>query len=350
MIEVARSSDGGDGGVGDVGRLGRLDPRDALRATQTFFAPAKLNLFLHVTGRRADGYHTLESVFQLIDFGDTLTITVRADGVIRRTTTLAGVPEESDLVMRAAHLLQQAGRAQGAAAPAAMRGAEFEATGPGAEIGVIKRIPIGGGMGGGSSDAATVLLALNRLWKLDFPRERLMELGLALGADVPFFVFGQNAFARGVGERLKALDLPSDAPPLWFVVLTPQVQVPTAGIFCAPELTRNAKSVKMADFVAGGQIVVAEPRFRNDLQPVAEAKFAQIGQALRALRAACNEVAVVPDISARMTGSGACVFAGFGRELDAQAVLTHCPAELNGRAVRALAGHPLHGWAGSSPL
>ncbi len=338
MSKAARSGDGRDG---DSSRVGGHEPWDALQATQTFFAPAKLNLFLHVTGRRADGYHTLESLFQLIDFGDTLTITVRADGVIRRTTTLAGVPEAGDLVMRAAHLLQTVGSSAGDVIESAKRGAD---------IGLDKRIPIGGGMGGGSSDAATALLALNRLWKLDLSRERLMELGLALGADVPFFVFGQNAFACGVGERLEALDLPSAAPPFWFVVLAPQLEVPTADIFGAPELTRNAKSVKMADFVAGGQIVVAEPQFRNDLQPVAEAKFAQIGQALRALRAACDAAAVVPDISVRMTGSGACVFAGFARELDAQAVLADCPAGLNGRAVCALSGHPLHGWARSSPL
>ena len=310
----------------------RKSPRQGAGVQNTFFAPAKLNLFLHVTGRRADGYHTLESVFQLINFGDTLTIRVRDDGVIRRTTPLTGVPEESDLVMRAARLLQGAGGASS-----------------GADIGIEKRIPMGGGMGGGSSDAATVLLALNRLWKLDLPRPRLMDLGLTLGADVPFFVFGRNALARGVGERLEALDLPPDAPRLWYVVLTPQVEVPTAAIFGAPELTRNAKSVKIADFVAGGQIIVSEPRFRNDLQPVAEAKFAQIGQALSALRAACDQAAVVPAISARMTGSGACVFAGFGQEIDAQAVLAHCPAGLDGRAAGALSEHPLRGWAGSLP-
>ena len=305
-------------------------------APQTFFAPAKLNLFLHVTGRRADGYHTLESLFQLIDFGDTLTLSVRDDGVIRRSSALAGVAAENDLAIRAARLLRQAADEAGAAAAAQL----------GAEIGVVKRIPMGGGMGGGSSDAATVLLALNRLWALDFSRERLMALGLALGADVPFFVFGQNAFARGVGERLEAVQAPPGAQPLWFVVLTPQVQVPTAAIFGAPELTRNAKSVKMADFVAGGQIALAEPRFRNDLQPVAEAKFEQIGQALGALRAACDQAVVVPAISVRMTGSGACVFVGFGQEMDARAVLAKCPADLQGHAVSALAEHPLRGWCG----
>ena len=308
-------------------------PRQTAAVQNTFFAPAKLNLFLHVTGRRADGYHRLESVFQLIDFGDTLTIGVRDDGVIGRTTPVTGVPEENDLVIRAARALQGAAGASS-----------------GADIGIEKRIPMGGGMGGGSSDAATVLLALNRLWKLNLSRQRLMNLGLTLGADVPFFVFGRSAFARGVGERLEALDLPPAAPRLWYVVLTPQVEVPTATIFGAPELTRNAKSVKMTDFVAGGQIVVSEPRFRNDLQPVAEAKFAQIGQALSALRAACDEAAVVPAISARMTGSGACVFAGFGQEIDAQAVLAHCPAGLDGRAACALAEHPLRGWAASLPL
>lgn len=341
MNEAAGNSEEAGSRPDHAQREGRQEPSGQPSAPQSFFAPAKLNLFLHVTGRRAAGYHTLESLFQLIDFGDTLTVNVRDDGVIRRTTPLAGVPEESDLAIRAARLLREAAQEQGAAAQAAKLGAD---------IGVIKRIPMGGGMGGGSSDAATVLLALNRLWKLGFPRERLMALGLALGADVPFFVFGQNAFARGVGERLEAVDLPPEAPRLWFVVLTPQVEVPTAAIFSAPELTRNAKSVKIADFVAGGQISVAEPRFRNDLQPVAEARFMQIGQALRALRAACDQATVAPAISVRMTGSGACVFAGFARELDAQAVLAHCPAGLNGRAVRALVEHPLRGWAAGSPV
>ena len=169
-----------------------------------FAAPAKLNLFLHVVGRRVDGYHLLESVFQLLDFGDTVEISVRGDGEVRRTSELAGVPQAADLVVRAARALK-------------------EATGValGAEISVFKRIPMGGGLGGGSSDAATVLLALNRLWHLDLPRTALARIGLTLGADVPFFIFGRNAFARGIGEDLLAVDLPVR----WYAVLVPPVEM-----------------------------------------------------------------------------------------------------------------------------
>ena len=232
-----------------------------------FFAPAKLNLFLHVTGRRADGYHLLETVFQLIDFGDTVRLAVRSDGGIRRVNALAGIPEADDLTVRAAQLLKtETGCALGV------------------DIEIEKRIPIGGGLGGGSSDAATVLLALNRLWNLGLARARLMELGLKLGADVPFFIFGGNAFATGVGEELQALELPSHS----FVVLKPQVDVPTAAIFRSPDLTRNAKSVKIADFPTGvivgrladgqtgvsvGVSAFAAPAFRNDLEAVAKAQF-----------------------------------------------------------------------------
>ncbi len=299
----------------------------------TYFAPAKLNLFLHVTGRRADGYHLLESVFQLIDFGDTLTIDVRAGGVIRRVNQVAGVPEETDLAVRAARLLQ------------------LDCGTPhGAELTIEKRIPLGGGLGGGSSDAATVLLALNRLWGLHYSRQRLIALALSLGADVPFFVFGQTAFAQGVGERLAPLDL----PPLWYVVVIPPVSVPTAAIFQSPELTRNAKSVKIADFSAGGQIWFPEPAFRNDLQPVAETKYPEIGRLIEWLRSACAKAAAADStaagsaasISARMTGSGACVFAGFGSEEAAQTVLAQRPAGVGGFVARGLSHHPLHAVVG----
>lgn len=303
--------------------------------SETFFAPAKLNLFLHVTGRRADGYHLLESVFQLVDFGDTITIGLRAGGAVRRLNEVAGVPEEADLAIRAARLLQRA-----------------SGTRQGADITIEKRLPQGGGLGGGSSDAATVLLALNRLWGVNFTRQQLMALGLSLGADVPFFVFGENAFAEGVGERLQGVEL----PPLWYVVLTPQVSVPTAAIFQSPELTRNAKSGKIADFSAGGSGWLngqlksgqpggfPEPRFRNDLQPVAESKYPEIGRAIAWLQAA-DKAAV---ISARMTGSGACVFAGFGGaggEAAAQAVFAQRPAGLGGFVACGLPRHPMHDFA-----
>lgn len=296
----------------------------------TYFAPAKLNLFLHVTGRRDDGYHFLESVFQLIDFGDTLTIETRADGVIRRANVVAGVPPEHDLAVRAGQLLQQT-----------------SGTRHGADLTLEKRIPLGGGLGGGSSDAATVLLALNRLWGLHYSRQQLMALALNLGADVPFFVFGQTAFAQGIGERLEPVDL----PPLWYVVVIPPVSVPTAAIFAAPELTRNAKSGKIADFSAGGQIWFPEPLFRNDLQPVAETVYPEIGQVAAWLREACGQNRqhaaagkTAAAISARMTGSGACVFAGFGSKAAAQAVLAQRPAGVGGFVAQGLLRHPLYGF------
>lgn len=280
-----------------------------------FFAPAKLNLFLHVTGRRADGYHLLETVFQLIDFGDTVRLAVRPDGRICRANALAGIPEAEDLAVRAAQLLKsETGCALGV------------------DIEIEKRIPAGGGLGGGSSDAATVLLALNRLWNLGLGRARLMQLGLKLGADVPFFIFGRNAFATGVGEELQALELPSHS----FVVLKPQVEVPTAAIFRSPELTRNAKSVKIADFSAGAWSF-AQPAFRNDLEPVAMAQFPEVARALVWLGRHDADAA----IKARMTGSGACVFAGFEHLAAAQAVFAQRPAGLGGFVAHGLARHPL---------
>ena len=304
-----------------------------------FFAPAKLNLFLHVTGRRADGYHLLETVFQLIDFGDTVRLAVRADGRIRRVNLLAGIPEADDLAVRAAQVLK------------AETGCAL-----GVDIEIEKCIPAGGGLGGGSSDAATVLLALNRLWNLGLTRAHLMQLGLKLGADVPFFIFGRNAFATGVGEELQGVELPSHS----FVVIKPQVEVPTAAIFGSPELTRNAKSVKLADFSAGvltgrlaggqnrsqtgvsaGDSAFAAPAFRNDLEAVAKAQFPAVEVALEWLRR--HDAGAV--IQARMTGSGACVFAGFREHHDAKAVLMQRPAFLSGFVARGLSGHPLADFA-----
>ena len=196
-------------------------------------APAKLNLFLHVTGRRPDGYHLLQTVFQLIDHSDFLDFTVRQDGVIHRTNDVAGVPAEQDLVIRAARLLQQeAIKRRPGPTPA------------GADITVHKHLPMGGGLGGGSSDAATTLLVLNHLWEIGMMRAELMELALQLGADVPFFLFGTNAFAEGVGEELKTIQTPD----VWFVVIEPGVSIPTSLIFSSKELTRDTKVIKVADF------------------------------------------------------------------------------------------------------
>ena len=282
---------------------------------QRFFAPAKLNLFLHVVGRRADGYHLLESVFQLLDYGDGIDIRVRDDGEIRRANDLAGVSVTDDLAVRAALLLRRS-----------------SGTPLGADLGIEKRIPMGGGLGGGSSDAATVLLALNRLWRLDLARSDLARIGLALGADVPFFIGGQSAFARGVGEMLEPVDLPRR----WYVVLIPACQVPTAGIFGAPELTRNTKSVKMADFSVGAW-AFPKAAFRNDLEAVACARYPAVGRALEWLRGFDDAAS----ITARMSGSGACVFSAFGSSVEAQAVLAQLPSDCGGFVAVGLNAHPL---------
>ena len=276
-------------------------------------APAKLNLFLHVVGRRSDGYHLLQSVFRLIDLGDALRFAPRTDGRIARAAPLAGVPEERDLCLRAARLLQEASGA-----------------GLGVEITLDKRLPMGGGLGGGSSDAATVLLALNRLWRLEWPRERLQALGLELGADVPFFIHGRNAFVEGVGERLQARNL----PPAWYLVVAPPASVPTAEIFAAPDLTRDTKAIKMADFSAGWG---AGGLFgRNDLEAVVCERYPAVARALAWLR---------QHAEARMTGSGACVFAPFAAEQDARAVLARMPEGMTGWVAQGLDEHPLRALA-----
>jgi len=273
-------------------------------------APAKLNLFLHVTGRRADGYHLLQTAFQLIDHGDLLHFETRADDAIRRVTELPGVPAAADLCVRAARLLQDAAARAGRAAG-------------GADIVLDKRLPQGGGLGGGSSDAATTLIALNHLWQTGFSRAELMALGLQLGADVPFFLFGTNAFAEGVGEALR----PVATPERWFVVIEPGVMVPTAAIFGAPELTRNSKPVKMSDFSGN-----PEGFQRNDLQAVAASRFPAVADAIEWLSAHGN---------ARMTGSGACVFCPFDDEAEAARVLRQVPPRWKAWQAKALRRHPL---------
>jgi 4-diphosphocytidyl-2-C-methyl-D-erythritol kinase len=272
-------------------------------------APAKLNLFLHVTGRRADGYHTLQTLFRFIDLHDTLHFSLRADGAVHRTNTVEGVAEEADLCVRAARLLQS----------------ETGCT-AGVDIAVEKRIPMGGGLGGGSSDAATTLIALNRLWSLGLTRARLMRLGLRLGADVPVFVFGENAFAEGVGEELQACPLPE----AWYVVLFPPVQVPTAQIFAHPELTRDTVSITMRALLSG-----QKQELRNDLQQVVCDLYPEV-----ALHMACLDNFG----KARMTGSGACVFAEFASRGRAEAVLQQLPQQMRGVVAQGLARHPLHDW------
>jgi 4-diphosphocytidyl-2-C-methyl-D-erythritol kinase len=249
-------------------------------------APAKLNLFLHVIGRRPDGYHLLQTVFRLIDLCDLLDIDTRSDGQIVRETDMVGVTHDDDLVVRAAKALQQ-----------------HTGTKLGAQIRVRKRIPSGAGLGGGSSDAACVLIALNRLWQTRLTRQALMQVGLGLGADVPFFIFGQSAFAEGIGEMLTALDLPQQA----YLVVQPAQHVPTQGIFQDPDLTRNTDPVKIMDF-SGRQIVTSLGFGRNDLQPIVLKRYAVVRQALDWLNKAEFSAS---GFKARMTGSGACLFLSF---------------------------------------
>jgi len=286
---------------------------------RAFPAPAKLNLFLHVVGRRSDGYHLLQSVFRLIDYGDTVWLSVRQDGKIRRLNALADVPEERDLTVRAANLLKLS---TGCAL--------------GVDIRLDKRLPLGGGLGGGSSDAATVMLALNRLWGLHLSRRHLQELALQLGADVPVFVFGQSAFAEGVGEILAPVSLQR----AWYVVLTPPVQVATAGVFAAPELTRDTPAIKIADFLSG----VGADFGRNDLQPVVEKKYPEVLRGLAWLGRYAGQYGG----DARMTGSGACVFLAVPSEAAAHEVMGKLPQDMQGFIARGLDRHPLFEFASES--
>lgn len=274
----------------------------------SFPAPAKLNLFLHVVGRRTDGYHLLQTVFRFIDFSDTLHFSPSKNGVVRRISALDGVPQEQDLCVRAARLLQQE------------CGCSL-----GVDITLEKHIPIGGGLGGGSSDAATTLLALNSLWNLELSRERLMEIGLSLGADVPVFVFGENAYAQGIGEQLQVYEVP-DA---WYVVLFPPVHVATARVFAHLdfanlELTQNAISLRIRG------LPLQLPR--NDLESVVCALYPEVARHL---------VWLEQFVQARMSGSGASVFAEFSTEAQALAVLDHLPLDMRGIVARGLAQHPL---------
>ena len=274
-----------------------------MTADTAYPAPAKLNLMLHVTGRRADGYHLLQTVFRFIDYGDTLRFVLRDDGVIARLSDVVGVPETEDLTLRAARLLQQEGGAR-----------------LGVNIALEKRLPLGGGLGGGSSDAATTLIALNRLWGVNLPRARLQELALKLGADVPVFVFGESAVAEGIGEKLTPLAL----PPAWYVVLIPPLSVSTSRIFQDPDLIRDSNPIRIPPFsVISG---------RNDLEPVVCRHYPEVARHLAWLR----QFGV-----ALMTGSGACVFAEFGTESEAYQVLQQLPATMRGIVAPGLDRHPL---------
>ena len=269
-------------------------------------APAKLNLFLHIIGRRPDGYHLLQTAFQLIDLCDQIFVEAAADSRIRRLEGCASIPADQDLAVRAARLLQQAaGITQGA------------------DIRVRKNIPAGGGLGGGSSDAATVLVALNRLWALDWDAERLAALALQLGADVPVFVHGHSAWAEGVGERLAPVRL----PPAWFLVVCPDCEVSTAAIFSDPELTRDTPETTIESFLSAGG--------RNDCEPVARKHYPAVAAALDWVSARSG------GRRARLTGTGGCVFAEFGSAAQADAAAAGLPAPWRGFVARGLEESPL---------
>ena len=288
----------------------------AVQALYDLPAPAKLNLFLHITGRRPDGYHLLQSVFVLIDWADTLHIERRGDGLLRRHDLGPALPDD-DLSLRAARALQQAS------------GTSF-----GADISVLKTVPWGAGMGGGSSDAATVLLALNRLWQLDWPRERLLQLATPLGADVPFFVGGENAFVEGIGERLT----PIPWAPRRYAVVKPEESLGTAGIFSHPHLARDTEPATLAGSVAqlNAQHENGKAFGRNDLQPVAQALCPPIAQVASWLEGRFG--------NSRMTGSGSAVFATVGADGVSWSE-GELPDGWNGRMCRSLAHHPLRDWA-----
>lgn len=269
-------------------------------STLSLPAPAKLNLFLHVTGRRADGYHELQTLFQLLDWGDTLHFSSNNSGEIALAGSPADIPPAENLIVRAARLLQQGRR--------------------GVDIRLDKRIPAGGGLGGGSSDAATTLLALNHLWDSGYSNLRLQQMGRELGADVPVFVAGHTAWAEGVGEKLEALTLPET----WYVVLAPQCHVSTAEIFSNRQLTRNSPAIKIAAFFEGHS--------RNDCQNLVRHLYPEVNNAL-------NWLGNFGD--ARLTGTGACVFCSFPDEASARSVLRSAPADLPGFVARGLNQSPV---------
>ena len=274
----------------------------------TLPAPAKLNLFLHITGRRADGYHNLQTLFQLLDYGDELTFSRRDDGRVTLSPAIDGVPQQQNLIHRAAALLQQA-----------------STTGYGADISLTKRLPMGGGLGGGSSDAATTLVALNHIWQLGLTPDQLAGLGQQLGADVPVFVRGQTAWAEGIGEQLT----PLQTPPRWFLVIRPDCHVDTGKIFSHQALTRDTPILKIRASFEQGRI----DGWRNDCQDVVEMLYPEVKAAREWLQRY--------DANARMTGTGACVFARFDSEQAAQAALNERPDNMQGFVARGVNRSPL---------
>lgn len=266
--------------------------------------PAKINLFLHITGRRSDGYHELQTLFQLLDYGDTLHLKARDDNKLRLLTPIAGVDHDDNLIIRAARRLQQVSGCRA-----------------GADIELEKRLPMGGGIGGGSSDAASTLLGLNALWNLQLSLDELATLGLELGADIPVFIHGRSAWAEGIGEKLQ----PVNTPESWFLVLKPNCEVATAEIFCHEQLTRNDSAIKIAAFLEGAT--------GNSCQNLVRKLYPDVDKALIWL----DQFA-----PARLTGTGSCVFASFDSKSAAQAVLAQCPESMTGFVAKGVNLSPVH--------
>ncbi|MBG6241657.1 MAG: 4-(cytidine 5'-diphospho)-2-C-methyl-D-erythritol kinase [Candidatus Symbiopectobacterium sp. Dall1.0] len=273
-------------------------------------SPAKLNLFLYITGQRADGYHLLQTLFQFLDYGDMVDIRLRNDGIIQLLTPLPGVPDDTNLAVRAARLLQDYSQEQG-----------HTPIYNGADIAIDKRLPMGGGLGGGSSNAATVLVALNHLWQCGLDEDTLAQLGLRLGADVPVFVRGHAAFAEGVGEILT----PASPPEKWYLVVHPGVTIPTPLVFSDPDLPRDTP-VRTLD-------ELQKQTFVNDCESTVRKRFREVEQRLSWL---------LEYAPARLTGTGACVFAEFDTEFAARQVLDQAPETLNGFVARGVNTSPLH--------
>ena len=282
------------------------------RHSLTLPSPAKLNLFLHITGQRSDGYHELQTAFQLLDFGDTIKLHVRTDNKIVLLESLAGVPDEDNIVVRAARLLQKHQKEENIAL--------------GADISINKCIPMGGGLGGGSSNAASTLLGLNHLWQLGLSNDQLAAIGLRLGADVPVFIHGNTSFGEGIGEQLQPLVLPK----CWFAVIKPPVSVPTGQIFSHAQLTRDTLSIRIAavfehlqtlDLAASDIAEKQSNELGNDCEEIVCSEYPEIGQALEWL----NQFGI-----ARLTGTGACIFARFASLAEAEAVIAAMPARYTG--------------------
>jgi 4-diphosphocytidyl-2-C-methyl-D-erythritol kinase len=272
-------------------------------------APAKLNLFLHINGQRDDGYHLLQSVFQLIDLRDIVKLRVREDGLIRRLNPIPSIPAEQDLVVKAAHLLQQ-----------------YSGSTLGVDIDLEKNIPMGAGLGGGSSDAASTLIGLNALWELELTTDELMKIGLVLGADVPFFLFGKNAFVEGIGEILTEVESRNRS----FFLIYPGISIPTKEIFSAEDLTRNRSRITIYDFE---ELYASHQMLVNDLQVIAVKKYSEVMQPILWLKSE------FPESHPIMTGSGSSVFCEIPKNLDAEEYLSKLPVNWQGFKVNSLSSH-----------